>query len=235
MLRRKLKLSTNYILFYHAGCAQLIKVHSCDDACPAWDNAIAYARKSTPKWTFAVEQEKLHQIGFFGAGGVGKSALSIRLCQATWLVEYDPTIEDCATFRTEINDIVRAFEIVDHFIDYESGHLYTRLVASLCAYVLIFSIVERRSFEELNHYYDLVRQHFPSTTPGIVVGNKCDLQQYRAVSVQEAETWASARQLEYVEISARLDIRCAETILRLIQKLPRSQAHTQEKDRCFLS
>ena len=41
-----------------------------------------------------------YKLVVVGAGGVGKSALTVQFIQSTFLVEYDPTIED--SYRKQV-------------------------------------------------------------------------------------------------------------------------------------
>lgn len=93
-------------------------------------------------------------------------------------------------------------------------------------FVLAFSIVERKSFEELQQFYDqLMEVYEENVPPFVLVGNKCDLDassdnmhnQYmnidddqqtsnyqRRVSVQEATELArSWNAVRYIETSAK--------------------------------
>jgi len=57
--------------------------------------------------------EKEYKMVVMGGGGVGKSALTIRLISGNFLDEYDPTIEDSYRKTVAIDGIPATLDILD--------------------------------------------------------------------------------------------------------------------------
>jgi hypothetical protein len=72
------------------------------------------------------------------------------------------------------------------------------------AFLLVFSITSRFSFDELDEYYALIqRLERDSPLRMILCGNKCDLEDNREVSTAEAIAKANQWGIEYYETSAK--------------------------------
>ncbi len=70
--------------------------------------------------------------------------------------------------------------------------------------LLLFDITNRRSFQNVHEWLEEARSHVqPHSIVFLLVGHKCDLEQQRQVSQQEAEKLAAAYGMRYVETSAR--------------------------------
>lgn len=54
-----------------------------------------------------------YKLVIVGAGGVGKSALTIQLVQNHFIFEYDPTIEDCYRKQVTVDNKTFLLDILD--------------------------------------------------------------------------------------------------------------------------
>ncbi|XP_055013930.1 intraflagellar transport protein 27 homolog [Boleophthalmus pectinirostris] len=91
---------------------------------------------------------------------------------------------------------------------------------------LVFDLSSEQSFHSCTRWLQRVQDHcLGSTVSGVLLGNKCDLEERRAVQTQEAQAWAQAHSLDYYETSAKeLDtstaplLRLAQTCLSLYEQ-----------------
>ena len=71
--------------------------------------------------------------------------------------------------------------------------------------ILMYAINNRRSFEELDHYYEQIQRIKDSTKfSAILVGNKYDLVEEREVETGEGIALASAWNIPFFESSGKL-------------------------------
>ncbi len=85
-------------------------------------------------------------------------------------------------------------------------------------FVLVYSITEKRSFEELWQFkemIDRVRNYEP--VPVVIVGNKCDLQRHRQVSRREGEAMAKEFGCPFFESSAALRHNVDEVFFEIVR------------------
>jgi len=69
--------------------------------------------------------------------------------------------------------------------------------------VLVFDLTNSDSFEHLPQWIEEVRPHVKDKIPILLVGNKCDLLNQRAVFREEIDKFAKDFNLTYVETSAK--------------------------------
>ena len=152
-------------------------------------------------------EDKQYKIVMLGSGAVGKSAITVQMVSGHFLSSYDPTIED--SYRTTINinnkDII--LNIIDTAGQEEFYALRDQYIRSGDGYIIVFSITSVTSFLEVNaikEQLNIVLDTDDNTLiPIILVGNKCDLEEYRQVHSLDAQRLAEEWKVKYFETSAK--------------------------------
>lgn len=86
--------------------------------------------------------------------------------------------------------------------------------------LLIFDITDRDSFSHLTQWLDDARQFAkPHNLIFALVGHKSDLTQNRAVSADQALSYAEKYDMEYVETSAKTSFNVEDVFLKLSKKI----------------
>jgi GTPase SAR1 family protein len=93
-----------------------------------------------------------HQV-VLGSGGVGKSALTFRLITDSFVVGYDPTIEDDYRKQITIDGQVERLDILDTAGQEEYNSMRDMWYQSGEGFLLVYSITNRSTFEELDEVY----------------------------------------------------------------------------------
>jgi GTPase SAR1 family protein len=73
-------------------------------------------------------------------------------------------------------------------------------------FLLVFAINDLETFEALKTKMRRIEKNEANKLPVILVGNKCDLEDQRKVSVQDAEEFAKSIGAKYYETSALNDM-----------------------------
>lgn len=152
-------------------------------------------------------EDKQYKVVMLGSGAVGKSAITVQMVSGHFLSSYDPTIED--SYRTTINvnnqDII--LNILDTAGQEEFYALRDQYIRSGDGYIIVFSITSTTSFLEVNaikEQLNIVLDTDDNTLiPIILVGNKCDLEEYRQVQSSDAQRLAEEWRVKYFETSAK--------------------------------
>ena len=152
-------------------------------------------------------EDKQYKIVMLGSGAVGKSAITVQMVSGHFLSSYDPTIED--SYRTTINinnqDII--LNILDTAGQEEFYALRDQYMRSGDGYIIVFSITSVTSFLEVNAIKEQLNMILDSDDntliPIILVGNKCDLEEYRQVQSSDAQRLADEWRVKYFETSAK--------------------------------
>ncbi|KAI9820052.1 MAG: Ras- protein rsr1 [Phylliscum demangeonii] len=155
-----------------------------------------------------------YHIVVLGAGGVGKSCLTAdvkaQFVQGVWIEHYDPTIEDVYRKQIEVDGRQCVLEMY--------GHRH--------GFLMVFSITSLNSLEELSELREqIIRTKDDPNTPLVIVGNKSDLEEDRAVSRALAfavsQSWGNT---PYYETSARRRANVDEAFVDLCRQIIRKDA-----------
>ncbi|KAK9722088.1 RAS2 protein [Basidiobolus ranarum] len=155
-----------------------------------------------------------------GDGGVGKTALTLQLCSAHFVETYNPTIENVYRKQVVIDNKACILEVLDTAGQLEYSTLREQWIREGEAFLLVYCITERSSFERL----EAVRQHIISivgstTAPMILVGNKCDRSSERQVTQQEGIAMARRFGCQFMESSAKTAVNVERAFFTLVRGL----------------
>jgi len=146
-----------------------------------------------------------------GSGGVGKSSVTARYICGDYKELYDPTVEDSYNKDIVMDGKHIQLQILDTAGQDEYSELRETFLHTGQGFVLVFSIDDDSTFEALRDIRDdILRVHPDKKVPLILVGNKCDLDDSRAVTQQEAKSMAKRFKCEYKEVSAKSDLNIDE-------------------------
>lgn len=89
-------------------------------------------------------------------------------------------------------------------------------------FLLVFSLNDHSSFDEIAKFQkQILRVKDRDEFPMLLVGNKCDLEQQRQVSLEEAQNASRQMMIPYIECSAKLRINVDQAfheLVRLVRK-----------------
>ncbi|EFO98534.1 CRE-RAS-2 protein [Caenorhabditis remanei] len=145
-----------------------------------------------------------YKLVVIGDGGVGKSSLTIQFFQKQFVDYYDPTIEDQYIQHCEIDGNWVIMDVLDTAGQEEFSAMREQYIRGGRGFLLVFSVTERKSFEEAHKLYNQVlRVKDRSEYPVLLVANKVDLINQRVVSEEEGRELAAQLKLMYIETSAK--------------------------------
>ncbi|KAI9875294.1 MAG: Ras- protein rsr1 [Pleopsidium flavum] len=170
-----------------------------------------------------------------GAGGVGKSCLTAQFVQNVWIESYDPTIEDSYRKQIEVDGRQCILEILDTAGTEQFTAMRELYMKSGQGFLLVFSITSLSSLDELYELREqIIRIKDDERVPLVIVGNKSDLEEDRAVSRARAfavsQSWGNA---PYYETSARRRANVDEVFVNLCRQIIRkdlSSTHVREHE-----
>jgi len=168
-----------------------------------------------------------YKLVVLGGGGVGKSALTIRLVTDNFLDEYDPTIEDSYRKQVMIDGETALLDILDTAGQEEFSSMQDQWMRDGKGFLLVYNITARPTFDEVNTLHDkILRTKDTDKIPVVLVGNKCDLKDERQVEYNEGSDLAKAWSCPFFETSAKIKLNneaCFFELVREIRKMERSQ------------
>eukprot|EP01043_Picozoa_sp_COSAG02_P041498 COSAG02_NODE_3445_length_6730_cov_4.938772_8_plen_203_part_00 len=69
--------------------------------------------------------------------------------------------------------------------------------------LLVYDVTDRQSFENIRNWIKNIKQHASETVRKILLGNKCDMDEKRAVSTEEGQKLADEFGIQFFETSAK--------------------------------
>ncbi|KAJ6657925.1 hypothetical protein lerEdw1_001715 [Lerista edwardsae] len=144
-----------------------------------------------------------YKLVVVGAGGVGKSALTIQLIQNHFVDEYDPTIEDSYRKQVVIDGETCLLDILDTAGQEEYSAMRDQYMRTGEGFLCVFAINNSKSFADINLYREQIKRVKDSEdVPMVLVGNKCDLPT-RTVDTKQAQEVAKSYGIPFIETSAK--------------------------------
>jgi len=177
-----------------------------------------------------------YRIVVLGSGGVGKSALTLRLISDEFAEEYDPTIEDSYRKQVVIDGKPALLDVLDTAGQEEYASLQDQWIREGDGYLIVYSITSRDSLEESKVMHDKISRIRDSEDfPLVLAGNKCDLVNERQVSAETGKetiaSWNSKRKegackVSFFETSAKGKINTDEAFHQVVRNIRASKAQT---------
>ena len=100
-----------------------------------------------------------------GGGGVGKSALTLRLITNNFDEEYDPTIEDLYRMVFYIDNQSTTVDILDTAGQDEFSSMQDQWVREGDGFLLVYSITSSATFNEVKQLYEKIKRTKPGKVP----------------------------------------------------------------------
>ncbi|KAI9472027.1 MAG: small GTPase superfamily, partial [Benjaminiella poitrasii] len=182
-----------------------------------------------------------YKLVVLGSGGVGKSAMTVQFVQSIFVERYDPTIEDSYRKQVEINGVQCMLEILDTAGTEQFTAMRDLYMKNGQGFLLVFSITSSITFQDLREIREQILKvkQGDSNVPMVLVGNKCDLQNERRVSIEEArrlsERWGN---IPFYETSARFRVNVDEVFYDLVkqinQQFPSTYGKQKKKIKCTI-
>lgn len=154
------------------------------------------------------------RVVVLGNGGVGKSSLTIRLITDNFMEEYDPTIEDTYQKTLVVDGESTVLNVLDTAGQEEYSSMQDQWMREGRAFLLVYSVTQKRSFEALNKLREKIIRVKQATNensiPIILVGNKIDLSDEREVSTEMGKVLAGKWRCPFFETSAKTKVNSLE-------------------------
>ncbi|KAL4232604.1 hypothetical protein ACF0H5_007294 [Mactra antiquata] len=180
------------------------------------------------------------RIVILGQNGVGKSALTVRFLTQRFIGDYDPDLENTYTYTKNVQGENITLEIRDTAAQEENNKLEANIKWA-DAYVLVYSITDRCSFNECSRLKVLINsfskrarnnsQSSSSCVPIVLVGNKTDRSRDRMITSAEGREKAQEMNCsDFCEISVMEEADSAQKIfIDLYKRFRRPNGHRRSE------
>ena len=168
------------------------------------------------------------KILVLGAGAVGKTCLTLQYVRNEFVSGYTPTIEEVYEAPAKVDDSLYILQILDTAGTDECGIIREQFYHQCDGYLLVFSVTDRYSLQEIKKIQTEIKRQMPRAIPFLVVGNKMDLSE-RKISSDEGETVASMLGGEYIESSAKFHINVDRVFHTLVRQIQQNKKESSKK------
>jgi Ras-related protein Rab-2A len=147
-----------------------------------------------------------------GDAGVGKSCLTGRAIKERFEGEYSPTVGfEFLTFTTIIENKIVKLQIWDTCGQEAYRSIITNFYRNASLAMMVYAINSKESFVHINQWLKEVKIQSHPDIKIILIGNKCDLNEEREVTYEEANNFKEENQVVYFEeTSAKTGINAKE-------------------------
>merc|ERR1712137_555467 len=132
----------------------------------------------------------------------------------------DPTIEDSYRKQVSIDEEICLLDILDTAGQEEYAAMRDRYMRTGQGFLCTYAITSRSSFLSLDSYYQqILRVKDEDSVPMVLVGNKCDLDDERQVTTEEAKELALQWKIPFFETSAKDRINVEEAFFQVVREI----------------
>ncbi|CAG86488.2 DEHA2C16544p [Debaryomyces hansenii CBS767] len=169
-----------------------------------------------------------YKVVVLGAGGVGKSSVTVQFVQGVYVESYDPTIEDSYRKQIEIDGRACDLEILDTAGVAQFTAMRELYIKSGKGFLLVYSVTDENSLKELLALREQVlRIKDSDNVPMVLIGNKCDLNDDRELSIDDgikvSQDWGL---VPFYETSAMYKTNVDEAFVDVVRQIMRKDAAT---------
>ena len=162
-----------------------------------------------------------YKFVFLGDQGVGKTSIITRFMYDKFDSAYQATIGiDFLSKTMYLEDRTVRLQLWDTAGQERFRSLIPSYIRDSSVAVVVYDITSRQSFDTVNKWIDDVRQERGDEVIVALVGNKSDLIEKRAVTVEEGEEKAKACNVVFMETSAKAGLNIKALFRKLAAELP---------------
>ncbi|GIY87139.1 GTP-binding protein RAD [Caerostris extrusa] len=165
-------------------------------------------------------QKKAYKVLLVGASGVGKSAMWKQFLTSEYICDDDFTIdrEIDKMITVILNNEESQMEFEEETLQDENAYSPKPDAQEHDAYVIVYSVSDRKSFSQARHLLSQLERHIDSKAV-ILVANKTDLARLRVVSTEEGKSLAKDRGCKFIETSVAINHQVDELLVGTLSQI----------------
>ncbi|KAK3705463.1 GTP-binding protein [Vermiconidia calcicola] len=171
----------------------------------------------------------LIKLLLIGDSGVGKSCCLLRFSEDSFTPSFITTIGIDFKIRTiELDGKRVKLQIWDTAGQERFRTITTAYYRGAMGILLVYDVTDEKSFNNIRTWFSNVEQHATEGVNKILIGNKCDWEEKRAVSTEQGQALADELGIPFMEVSAKSNINVEKAFFSLAGDIKKRIVDTQQ-------
>lgn len=155
-----------------------------------------------------------------GDSGVGKTCLLLRYANDSFSPTFITTIGiDFKIKNIELDNKKVKLQIWDTAGQERFRTITTSYFRGAQGILLVYDVTDRSSFQSIRNWVGQIQQHADVHVNKILIGNKCDVSDDRAVSTEEGQALADEYGVQFFETSAKNNINVENGFIKVAREV----------------
>jgi Ras-related protein Rab-8A len=168
----------------------------------------------------AQQYDYLIKLLLIGDSGVGKSCLLLRFSDDSFTPSFITTIGIDFKIKTiELDGKRIKLQIWDTAGQERFRTITTAYYRGAMGILLVYDVIDAKSFDNIRNWIRNIEQHATENVNRILIGNKCDMVDKKAVDTPRGQSLADEYGIKFLETSAKNNINVEEAFITLARDI----------------
>jgi len=162
----------------------------------------------------------LFKLLLIGDSGVGKTCVLFRFSDDAFNSTFISTIGIDFKIRTiELDEKKIKLQIWDTAGQERFRTITTAYYRGAMGILLVYDITNEKSFDNIKNWIRNIEAHASEDVEKMIIGNKCDNVEKRAISIDQGQILASEYKVDFMETSAKANINVEEAFTQIAKAI----------------
>jgi len=166
------------------------------------------------------DHDHLFKLLLIGDSGVGKSCLLLRFADDTYTESYISTIGVDFKIRTITVDGKKVkLQIWDTAGQERFRTITSSYYRGAHGIIVVYDVTDQATFNNVKQWLEEIDRYACESVQKLLIGNKCDLEDQRAVDVESAKEFAESLNIPFLETSAKGPSNVEEAFITITREI----------------
>ena len=179
---------------------------------------------------FRSEKDYLFKLLLIGDSGVGKSCLLLRFADDTYTDTHIATIGVDFKIKTvQIDGKNVKLQIWDTAGQERFRTITSSYYRGAHGIIVVYSVIDLQTFQNVRQWLQEIERYASDTVIKLLIGNKSDLEDERAVTLEQGQELANSLNVSFMEASAKMSMNVDELFIKIATDIMKNLQPAQPK------